>query len=258
LITVQRRRRTTLSRLSSRAEWPDFLFRAAFWRVGPRSRGIPPPPYSFLCSILFSLSLGLNPPPFPAPEARHKLAPSVRAGFPIDKKPERRRCGTSSLPAPQAPHLVVRELAYPEFFREGLPLLPSEPQLRNVASFLAADLAKSAEARRTPKMQSHPISSANHVFSTLAQRAVLSPLPSTHAHLSHSKPPITPAFPTLTNLLSSNPFLCNTCEKIVTLSARRQNHLRSIPLVHVLKSYTLRIRNVTKCKVIQPGPFANK
>jgi hypothetical protein len=32
----------------SRAERPDFLFRAALWRFGPRSRGIPPPPFSSL------------------------------------------------------------------------------------------------------------------------------------------------------------------------------------------------------------------
>jgi hypothetical protein len=32
------------SSLSSRAERPDFFFRAEFWRVGSRSRGIPPFP----------------------------------------------------------------------------------------------------------------------------------------------------------------------------------------------------------------------
>src|SRR5208283_1965528 len=31
--------------LSSRAERPDFLFRAAVWRVGSRSRGISPSPW---------------------------------------------------------------------------------------------------------------------------------------------------------------------------------------------------------------------
>src|SRR5208283_570416 len=38
-------------KLSSRAQRPDFLLRAAFWRVGPRSRGIPPQLFSFTLSL---------------------------------------------------------------------------------------------------------------------------------------------------------------------------------------------------------------
>ncbi len=50
-------------------------------------------------------------------------------------------------------------------------------------------------------------------LSTLAQSPLATPLQSTHAHLSHSRPPITPAIPTHANLVSPNSCPCNTCEK---------------------------------------------
>src|SRR5271157_1403921 len=58
-------------KLSSRPERPDFLFRAAFWRVGPRSGGIAAPTarhkhllHTFALSLLYSFSvlLSLFPP----------------------------------------------------------------------------------------------------------------------------------------------------------------------------------------------------
>ena len=59
-----------LLHLSSRAERPDFLFRAAFRRVGPRSRGIPPPSLLFSANLplvaqsLLTVLLGSSPPHF--------------------------------------------------------------------------------------------------------------------------------------------------------------------------------------------------
>jgi len=50
-------------------------------------------------------------------------------------------------------------------------------------------------------------------LSTLVQFPMATPLPSTHAHLSHSRPPITPAVATHANLVFPNSFPCNTCEK---------------------------------------------
>ena len=50
-------------------------------------------------------------------------------------------------------------------------------------------------------------------ISTLAQSPLPTPLQSTHAHLSHSRPSITPAVPAHANLVSPNSFPCNTCEK---------------------------------------------
>jgi len=50
-------------------------------------------------------------------------------------------------------------------------------------------------------------------LSTLVQSSLPTPLLSTHAHLYHSRPPITPAVPTLANLVFPNSFPCNTCEK---------------------------------------------
>jgi hypothetical protein len=50
-------------------------------------------------------------------------------------------------------------------------------------------------------------------LSTLVQSPLPTPLQSTHAHLSHSRPPITPAVPTHANLVFPNSFPCNICEK---------------------------------------------
>jgi len=57
------------------------------------------------------------------------------------------------------------------------------------------------------------LSSATLLFSTLAQSPLPTPLQSTHAHLPHSRPPITPAIPTHANLVSLNPFPRNTSAK---------------------------------------------
>ena len=57
------------------------------------------------------------------------------------------------------------------------------------------------------------LSSATLLLSTLPQSPFPTPLQSTHAHLSHSRPLITPAIPTHTNLVSLNPFPCNTSAK---------------------------------------------
>ncbi len=58
-----------------------------------------------------------------------------------------------------------------------------------------------------------PFSAATLPLSTLAQSPLPTPLQSTHAHLSHFRPPIAPAVPTHANLVSPNSFPCNTCEK---------------------------------------------
>src|SRR5271157_4747080 len=48
-------------------------------------------------------------------------------------------------------------------------------------------------------------------FSTLARGAFLTPVPSTHAHLYHSRAPTNPAVATHTDLVLLNSFFCNTC-----------------------------------------------
>src|SRR5208282_5396177 len=78
---------------SFRAERPDFLSRAAFWRVGPRSRGIPAtnfrlPPLCVLCaSALSSLFLSVCPSLFsfvPSPQQRLiRINPSIPEKRPI-------------------------------------------------------------------------------------------------------------------------------------------------------------------------------
>lgn len=119
----------------------------------------------------------------------------------------------------------MREIVYPEFFRKGLPLLRSTHLLPDVEPCMPVHRRITGGPPQFENVGA-PDSSASHLFSTLAQWSVLTPAPSTLAHLSHSKPPITPALPTLTNLVPPNPFPCNTCKKIITLSARRRDHLR--------------------------------
>ena len=57
------------------------------------------------------------------------------------------------------------------------------------------------------------LAAATLPLSTLVQSPLPIPLQSTHAHLSHSRPPITPAVATHANLVLPNSFPCNTCEK---------------------------------------------
>jgi len=57
------------------------------------------------------------------------------------------------------------------------------------------------------------LSAATLPLSTLVQSPLPTPLQSTHAHLSHSRPPITSAVPTHADLVSPNSFPCNTYEK---------------------------------------------
>jgi len=53
-------RRLPTITLSSRPKRPDFSFRAAFWRVGPRSGGIAAPSPRLGSNFAFAISL-LNP-----------------------------------------------------------------------------------------------------------------------------------------------------------------------------------------------------
>jgi hypothetical protein len=55
--------------------------------------------------------------------------------------------------------------------------------------------------------------SATLPLSTLVQSPLATPLPSTHAHLYHFRPPITRAVPTHANLVFPKSFPCNTCEE---------------------------------------------
>ena len=61
----------------------------------------------------------------------------------------------------------------------------------------------------------HPslLPAATLPLSTLVQSSLPTPLQSTHTHLSHSRPPITPAVATHADLILPKSFPCNTCEK---------------------------------------------
>ena len=86
-------------------------------------------------------------------------------------------------------------------------------QLFLFAFSLATRLPAAASAEEGHSPLSSTLSPATLPLSTLAQSPLPTPLQSTHAHLSHSRPPITPAVPTHANLVFPNSFPCNTCEK---------------------------------------------